>query len=624
MKMKIPEKIIMAINRLKDKTNKVFSPFSPYLGGGKWFAAFIAAFCIASTVELIIQKGAFTAITFVANVDLLRFAMICLIVTPVLWALSVIIKQGALITYTLLSGALALSLCMAFCMHDLYLSIGVIVVMLIIVRWLMTGDKLQLSQINFGHKATFVYCVILFVLSTAILGYCTIMRHYSYATSTYDFGIFTQMFENMRTTGLPTTTLERNRELSHFAVHFSPIYYLILPGYMIFQSPEYLLVAQSAVIAAGLFPLLGICRRTGLSGKVTAAILSIYALMPAMSYAQFYDFHENAFLPLMILCTCYFMVREKTLPMFGFSLLTLCVKEDAAIFILAISLYMIVGKKKYLKGGLMLLMAGVYFVAVTTAMSAFGEGIMSGRLDNYYPPEANKSFATVIKTCLTGISYFISQVFTQDRIIFIIYMLAPVLFAPLLNKKISTLFLLVPMLVINLMPSWPYQYDIGYQYAFGPAALIIFAAVLSIKEMKPQTRRMVLMVSLCVSMIFAAQLTANKCVNYTKTAKGGAAVCNATTECIESIPDDASVTATTFFTPRLYRHKIVFMAPYTSEENYRTEYVLMDTRTNAEEAAKIEQYMGNDYTMIGTGGYCKVYKITDAARERLINEGRLV
>lgn len=624
MKMKILEKVTEPINRLKARINKFFSPFSPYLGGGKWFAAFIASFCIASAVELILQKGAFTAINFVANVDLLRFIIICLIVTPVLWALSVIIKQGVLITYTLLGGALALSLCMAFYMHDLYLSVGVLVVMLIICRWLCSDDKLQLSQINFGCKATMIYCIVLFVLSTAILGYCTVMRHYTYATSTYDFGIFTQMFENMRKTGLPITTLERNRELSHFAVHFSPIYYLILPGYMIFQSPEYLLVMQSMVVAAGLFPLLGICRRMGLSGKVTAAILSIYALMPAMSYAQFYDFHENAFLPLMILCTCYFMVREKTLPMFGFALLTLCVKEDAAIFIIAIAMYMIVDQKKYLNGGLMLLMSGVYFVAVTSAMSAFGEGIMSGRLDNYYPPEANKSFATVIKTCLTGISYYISQVFTKDKIIFIIYMLAPVLFAPLLSKKISTLFLLVPMVVINLMPNWPYQYDIGYQYAFGPAALIIFAAVLSINEMKPQTRRIALMISLCVSVVFAAQLTANKCVNYAKTANGTSAVCKATTECIESIPEDASVTATTFFTPWLYRHETVFMAPYTSQENYRTEYVLTDTRTNAEEFAKIEQYMGNDYTMIGSGGYCKVYKITDAARERLINEGRLV
>lgn len=624
MKMKIPEKATTPINRLKSKINEFFAPFSPYLGGGKWFAAFIAAFCIASTVEVLAQEGAFSAISFVSDVNLMRFVMICLIVTLVLWAMSVIIKQGALITYTLLAGALSLSLCMAFYMHDLYLSAGVLVVMLIICRWLVTDDKLLLSQLNLSRKATFVYCVALFALSTAILGYFTVMRHYSYSTSNYDFGIFTQMFESMRKTGLPTTTLERNRELSHFAVHFSPIYYLILPGYMIFQSPEYLLVMQAALIAAGLFPLLGICRRLNLSGKVTAAILTVYALMPAMTNTQFYDFHENAFLPVMILCTCYFMVREKTLPMFGFALLTLCVKEDAAIYIIAIALYMIVGRKNYLKGALMLIMSGVYFVAVTSVMSAFGEGIMSGRLDNYYPANADKSFATVIKTCFTGISYFIAQVFTKDKIIFIIYMLAPILFAPLLSKKISTLLLLVPMVVINLMPSWPYQYDIGFQYAFGPAALIIFAAALSFKEMKPKTRRMALMLSLCVCVVFAAQLTANKCVNYSKSARNGAAVFKATTECINSIPEDASVTATTFFTPWLYRHETVFMAPYTSEENYRTEYVLIDARTNAEETEKIEQYMGNDYVMIRQRGYCKAYKVTDAARKRLISEGRLV
>ena len=62
-------------------------------------------------------------------------------------------------------------------------------------------------------------------------------RVYSFSSPTFDFGIFSQMFYNMKETGLPMTTVERDGMLSHFAVHVSPIYYLMLPFYWLFPSP---------------------------------------------------------------------------------------------------------------------------------------------------------------------------------------------------------------------------------------------------------------------------------------------------------------------------------------------------------------------------------------------------
>ena len=52
-------------------------------------------------------------------------------------------------------------------------------------------------------------------------------------------------------TGLPVTTCERDRVLSHFAVHVSPIYYLFLPFYALFPSPVTLEVLQALLLAFG-------------------------------------------------------------------------------------------------------------------------------------------------------------------------------------------------------------------------------------------------------------------------------------------------------------------------------------------------------------------------------------
>lgn len=57
----------------------------------------------------------------------------------------------------------------------------------------------------------------------------TVGRVRSFSTPTYDFGIFSQMFFYLKESGLPMTTVERDGPLSHFAVHVSPIYYLMLP-----------------------------------------------------------------------------------------------------------------------------------------------------------------------------------------------------------------------------------------------------------------------------------------------------------------------------------------------------------------------------------------------------------
>jgi uncharacterized membrane protein len=53
----------------------------------------------------------------------------------------------------------------------------------------------------------------------------TILRYKSYGNSTFDFGIFAQMYEYMKQTGKMTTTVERNTLLSHFGVH-SHLYFI--------------------------------------------------------------------------------------------------------------------------------------------------------------------------------------------------------------------------------------------------------------------------------------------------------------------------------------------------------------------------------------------------------------
>lgn len=70
-----------------------------------------------------------------------------------------------------------------------------------------------------------------------VVGGSGLLRYLTFRCPNYDFGIFSHMFYNMKNSFQPLTTCERDGTLSHFAVHLSPILYVLLPVYFVFSSP---------------------------------------------------------------------------------------------------------------------------------------------------------------------------------------------------------------------------------------------------------------------------------------------------------------------------------------------------------------------------------------------------
>ncbi len=170
----------------------------------------------------------------------------------------------------------------------------------------------------------------------------TVSRVYCFSTPTYDFGIFSQMFYNMKASGLPLTTVERDGLLSHFAVHVSPIYYLLLPFYWLYPAPATLQVLQAAVLASAVIPLWKIGKHHNLTGAQRMLLCAVLLLCPVYAGGASYDIHENCFLTPLILWIFYGIDR-KNAALTGFAaVLTLMVKEDAAVYVAVIALWMIV------------------------------------------------------------------------------------------------------------------------------------------------------------------------------------------------------------------------------------------------------------------------------------------
>lgn len=505
-------------------------------------------------------------------------------------------------------------------------AVGIGIVDFIVVKWLVRKDKLGLSGITVDRRITLIVACALFLLMTVVFGCFTSLKYRSFNNHAFDFGIFAQMYERMAVSGVPETTLERSYMMSHFGVHFSPIFYLFLPGYWIFRSPLYLFYLQAAVIAAGVFAIYLISGRLGLSGKMTLALELIYAFYPCLMNGTFYDFHENKFLTTIILFLFYFLVGKRTrwnvVWIFVFSLLLLSVKEDAAIYLICISLFVMIYRKEALLGGGMLLTAIVYFIIANNVIASVGtEGVMMDRLSDYFV-NGEKTYGSVFKTIFYDFGYLLKQIFKAEKIPFILWMFAPVVFAPLMTKKISSLILLLPILPVNIMQSWIYQSDVDFQYTYGIAALILMSVIFVVIRLKTDRKRVIVMTSVILCLVMSTALV------YPKLKRNDALMKQMTDAYTEegvqemealcaSVPADASVTASSNVSPHLYQVEqlYIIMHSYDSlrEQGIQdgtavgtdTDYYVIDTRYDATE---LKAQMGDNYDKIKTAGSLELYK----------------
>ena len=146
-------------------------------------------------------------------------------------------KNRYIIPWALMLTAFAVSVLFAANYKDggALFCVGVGVVDLIIVLWEVRGDKLGISGITVSRKVALIIAAVLFAVTTFVFGYFTSIKYRTYTNFAFDFGIFAQMYERMAVSFSPSTTVERSHMMSHFGVHFSPIFYLFLPGYYIFR-----------------------------------------------------------------------------------------------------------------------------------------------------------------------------------------------------------------------------------------------------------------------------------------------------------------------------------------------------------------------------------------------------
>ena len=553
-------------------------------------------------------------ISLVKNVSVLAFFAIFLLSSAIFISVSLLLKTNIPISISLALLSTGFSIVvLIFGKQSVYLFAGLSLILLIIFTQVFKSEKLSLEKVKLSENQAFIGACVLFAVFSLVIGYTSALTQMYYANSTFDFGIFSQMFENMRTTGLPLTTVERGTELSHFAVHFSPIFYLLLPGYVIFPSPLYLYYVQAFIVASGVFAVFKIARTLGANPVFSLLMSAFYILYPTMSYGIIWSFHENKLLPPLILWCLYFLIKNKNIPAAAFALLILMVKEDAFIYVLAIGIWLIASNRKKLFGAGLITASVIYFIFATKMIEASGGEPMLSRFNNFYPEGAEKTLSTAIKTAVLDFGYLLKEIFTAPKLEFLMWTLIPTCFAVFFGGKISTLTLLAPIIIQNLLSNWKYQFDIAHQYTFGPMTLLIFATILTLCEFdeKKKTRFLTLMLSLCIVATSALSLTlVSTKVSWYSSQKAQYIEASGLIEKYKETLDGASVTSCDRITPHLYFVRDLSAYKVSHNKLRETEFFVVDTRISAEDLTELRAYLDSNYVLLDKASFVEIWEFS--------------
>ncbi len=438
---------------------------------------------------------------------------------------------------------------------------------------LPSGKERRIWPILTGIAALAFFCL--------VSGW-TVARVRSFSTPTFDFGIFSQMFYNMKRTGLPITTVERDGALSHFAVHMSPVYYLLLPMYCLVPRPETLQVLQAAILASAVIPLWKLGKLHGMHPGLRMTVCLLLLLYPAYAGGASYDLHENCFLTPLILWLFYGIDRRSGPITAVFTLLVLTVKEDAAVYVAVIGLYVLLRSCLYGEkwgiwaGSIMTIGAIGWFLGVTAYLTGSGDGIMSYRYRNFMY-DGSDSLASVIKAVLLCPMKAVFECLDAEKMAFIGLTLLPLLFLPLATRRYERFVLLIPYILMNLMSDYQYQHDIMFQYTFGATACLFYLAVVNLVDWKvPWHRIAAVNLALCISfgcfyevILPVAGKYISYCIQY-----GGHY--DSQRAMLDTVPEDVSVAATTFYTTYLSNCEILYDIRYGSTEHILScEYIVL-------------------------------------------------
>ena len=445
--------------------------------------------------------------------------------------------------------------------------------------WALRTFPVQLKKTGKNLPAS-VYAVACTVLAAAlslgVFAFILNARLHFLQTGNTDMAATGQMLYYIQHSGLPFTTLLAGEPQSYFAVQFSPLWYLILPVYILSgHSMLAVGIALYALMLTALVPLWRICRRRGLSPWQTAAICAACASSPLIVGGGASGGALTMLsLPLILWIADAFEGKRSYLALIPLTL-CLCISWEVSVWAAFICLYLALSATDEQRR------AGVIFTAVAFVAAA----------------------ATIVYLAVMG-SPAITQLFSGiglqagQKLLFVSLLLAPCALLPVLCKQKAALVLLSPLVLFHFVANASTYSGAFCTYAFPAIAAAVLlapqgAAILHTQIKGISIARLLPALALCAAMLtatpYAATLTDLYYVSDEQVETDAACM----HELLNALPDNAAVTASDSLLAAISDRTWLFSLD-TDPEFPATNVVVIDLR---------EDYTSSDNEQYGIAYY---------------------
>ena len=402
-----------------------------------------------------------------------------------------------------------------------------------------------------------------------VFSFITLTRHLTFATHALDLGYYVQLVWNLARGAGPYVSLP---EMHAWGDHLSPIMYLFVPAFWVAPGPVVLLVAQSVALALGAVAVFGLARARLGDERPAAAFAVLYLVNPSLHGINVRDFHAAALaIPLLLAAMWAVEAGRPWLALVPAALTLLC-REDATLPVIGLGAWMAVAHRRWLTGAFAAAAAlGLLIVDVRWVIPAF-RGQPYSHLGRY--AYLGGSLPEIVTGALLHPLRTLRALLTAGRAIYLVAMLAPLAFLPLLGGW--DLVGVLPALVQNLLSTDPVLYGFRAQYQSFVLPFLVLAAVGGYARLE-RRRPGHWPVAVVVVAMVASLVLASRSVNHLAVARFWPTPDQrAAYRVLARVPAAAAVSAQDPYVAHLSLRRLVFVFPVGIE---KSDYVLINLDT---------------------------------------------
>ncbi len=454
------------------------------------------------------------------------------------------------------------------------------------------------------------------VVAGASYGGISLYRHNHFASNAFDLAIQDQTvwgyskFEFIHNTVLGIPNL--------LGDHFHPILMVLAPFMWAWDSAGVLLVAQAVLLAVAGIPVY-LWGREALGPWAALAFQAAYLVFWGVLAGVVYDFHHTAFAVPAISLALYATMTRRNWLLVPAVLVAMLTREDVTLTLIALGLYILVFQRRRVTGAVLVVSNAVWAVLlIGYVIPALGGGVAY----------RHWTYLALGSGPLSAVVYVVAHPVDAVKLLFTPATKARVWAGSLLAFAILPLasplaLIALPSFLERFWSTSPNFWSFHFQYSMLSAPILAFAAIDTCARLRRllKGRLQVISTSVLPAFALAASLVVTAALNplaeiSTYLSAGRIAQIQA---CLDTIPPDASVAASSRLVPHLSHRSEIYVVSLRSS----ADYIVVDPSTYTNFYAGEEEQLRNivrgalaaGYAVVCANGTTLVLARTDSQRQ---------